>query len=88
MVKKFTYICDFSGKKSPVTFYIGDAAKGNHPIGFQSKWLDKEKGGVVPKNLMESLLKLKEISDTQKVPFEDLCQYVIDEINLGNQSAT
>ena len=31
MVKKFSYLCDFAGKKHPVTFYIGDAAKGNHP---------------------------------------------------------
>ncbi len=83
MVKKFSYLCEFAGKKHPVTFYIGDAAKGNHPIGFQSTWLSKEKGGVVPKTLMDSLMRLKEISDTQKVSFEDLCEYVIKEIQLS-----
>jgi hypothetical protein len=91
MVKKFTYSCDFAGKKYPVTFYIGDAAKGEHPIAFQSNWLSKEKGGVVPKDLMESLEKLKEISDNSKVPFEELCEYVIQEIKLlnpGDKKAT
>ncbi len=86
MVKKFSYLCDFGGKKYPVTFYIGDAVKGNHPIGFQSAWLSKEKGGVVPKDLMDSLMRLKEIADTQKVSFEDLCEYVIKEIDLSQKT--
>ncbi len=83
MVKKFNYLCDFAGKKHPVTFYIGDAANGNNPIGFQGAWLSKMKGGMVPKDLMDSLMRLKEISDTQKVSFEDLCEYVIKEIQLS-----
>jgi hypothetical protein len=87
MVKKFSYLCDFAGKKHPVTFYIGDAAKGNNPIAFQSTWLAKEKGGVVPKELMDSLMKLKEISDTQRVSFEDLCEYVIAEIQSSQSVA-
>ena len=83
MVKRFSYLCDFAGTKHPVTFYIGDAAKGSNPIGFQSVWLSKNKGGVVPKDLMESLSNLKEIADTQKVSFEDLCEYVIKEIEFS-----
>ena len=84
MVKKFTIPCDFSGKKYPITFYVGNAAVGSHPIGFQSKWLSNERGGTVPEALMESLKKLKEISDRNKVDFEELCTYVIDEININN----
>ncbi len=80
MVKKFTYDCDFAGKKIPVTFYVGDAAKGNNPISFQMDWLAKEKGGSVPKELVDSLMKLKNIADEQRVPFEDLCDYVIKEV--------
>ena len=81
MVKKFTVPCDFGGKKYPVTFYVGDSAKGTNPIGFQSKWLSSEKGGVVSSELTSSLMKLKEIADQNKVSFEDLCSYVVDEIN-------
>jgi translation initiation factor 2B subunit (eIF-2B alpha/beta/delta family) len=87
MVKKFTVPCDFSGKKFPITFYVGDAVVGNHPIGFQSKWLSDERGGTVPKELMDSLAKLKEISDQNKVSFEELCAYVIDEINITNANS-
>jgi len=81
MVKKFTVPCDFGGKKYPVTFYIGDSAKGANPIGFQSQWLSSQRGGVVSSELNKSLVKLKEISDQNKVSFEELCSYVIDEIN-------
>jgi len=80
MTSKFTVPCDFSGNKSPVTFYVGDAKQYEHPIGFQSKWLAEERGGTVPKELMDSLAKLKEISDKHKVNFEELCAYVIEEI--------
>jgi hypothetical protein len=86
MVKKFSYLCDFSGKKHPVTFYIGDSAKGTNPIGFQSVWLGKNKGGMVPQNLMESLSDLKEIAETQKVSFESLCDYVIKEIDFSKST--
>jgi hypothetical protein len=85
MVKKFTVSCDFAGKKIPVTFFVGNAAIGSHPIGFQSNWLGKEKGGVVPEKLMNSLMQLKEIADKNKVSFEDLCTYVIDEVNSAGE---
>jgi hypothetical protein len=81
MVKKFTVPCDFGGQKHPVTFYVGDSAKGTNPIGFQSKWLGSERGGVVSSELTDSLMKLKDIADKNRVPFEDLCSYVIDELN-------
>ncbi|MFT6332850.1 MAG: hypothetical protein ACJAW3_001198 [Lentimonas sp.] len=86
MVKKFNYVCDFNGQKHPVTFYIGHASKDSHPIGFQSKWLAKERGGKVPEELMDSLEKLKELADTQKVPFDELCQYVIDDIKISQEN--
>lgn len=86
MVKKFTIDCNFSGQKLPVTFYIGEAAIGSHPLGFQSKWLAAEKGGEVPKDLMESFQKLKDISDRNKISFEELCQYVLDEIKISQEN--
>ena len=84
MVKKFTIPCDFSGRKQMITFYIGNAAVGSHPIEFQSKWLSVDKGGTVPPELMQSFARLKEIADKNKIPFEELCSYVIEEINYTN----
>jgi hypothetical protein len=84
MVKKFTTNCDFSGKKYPVTFFIGDPMVGVHPLAFQSSLLSKEKGGNIPNDIMESFSKLKDIADRNNVSFEELCSFVIDEINAKN----
>lgn len=80
MVKKFTANCDFGGKIHPVTLYVGTPAKDCHPLGFQSKWLSENRGGMVPPNIMDSFEKLSDIANKNKVPFEDLCAYVIDEL--------
>lgn len=84
MVKKFTTNCEFPGSQAPVTFFIGESYIGAHPLAFQSRWLNKEKGGNVPTDIMESFSKLKDIADRNKVSFEELCGFVIDEINARN----
>lgn len=83
MVKKFTANCSFGGQISPVTLYVGNPSKGNHPLAFQSKWLSTERGGTIPSNIMDSFSKLADIAEKNKVPFEDLCAYVIDEIQAN-----
>ena len=85
MVKKFTANCDFGGQKAPVTLYIGNPAKGSHPLGNQSKWLSENRGGNIPGNIMESFAKLQELSEKNKVPFEELCEYAIKELNAQNE---
>lgn len=87
MVKKFTADCDFGGKKSPVTLYIGNPAIGSHPLAFQNKWLSKDRGGAVPGEIMDSFSKLKDISEKNKVSFEELCAYVIEELNATKSIA-
>ena len=84
MVKKFTANCTFGSSVSPVTLYIGNPAKDSHPLAFQNRWLNSEKGGNIPSNVMDSFEKLADISNKNKVPFEDLCEYVIDEIQENN----
>lgn len=81
MVKKFTTNCDFGAQKTPVTLYVGEPAIGSHPLGFQNKWLSAAKGGAVPSNIMEAFDELRDISEKNRVPFEDLCAYVIEELN-------
>lgn len=84
MVKKFTTNCNFGGQFSPVTLYVGTPVEGSHPLAFQSRWLGKERGGEIPPNIMDSFSKLAEISVKNRVPFEDLCSYVIEEVNARN----
>lgn len=83
-MKKITVDCAFSdGSSHPVTFYIGDSAISKNPIGFQSRWLSDNKGGSVPSGLMDSLVKIKKISDDHNLPFEDLYDYVVQEMENG-----
>lgn len=84
MVKKFTANCSFGGKTAPVTLYVGNPSKGTHPLNFQSKWLSDVKGGTIPSNIMDSFEKLVEISQKNKVSFEDLCSYVIEELKANS----
>jgi hypothetical protein len=88
MVKKFTANCNFGGRVSPVTLYVGNPAQGSHPLSFQSRWLTEERGGSIPQNIMDSFAKISEIAEKNKVSFEELCAYVIDEINSNQSLAT
>jgi len=87
MVKKFTANCDFGSKKAPVTLYVGDPATGTHPLNFQNKWLSDNKGGSVPPDIMNSFAKLAEIATKNRVSFEELCAYVIEELKSNDSLA-
>ena len=76
-MKKFSIPCDFNGQKSPFTIYVGNPRHDHHPIFFQSDWLSKERGGTVPQEVMDSLAKLKDLSEKNGVSFEDLCVYAL-----------
>jgi hypothetical protein len=88
MVKKFTTSCDFSGKEVPVTFYLGEPSpESPHPIAFQNKWLVTTRGGTVPAEVMDSFSKLREISEKNRLSFEELCDYVVKELNANQTLA-
>lgn len=76
-MKKFTINCNFGGGVGQFAIYIGVPEKDHHPLHFQSEWLSKEKGGAIPKEIMESLAKLKEIADRNNVSYETLCEYAL-----------
>lgn len=76
-MKKFTVPCDFGGQRAPFTIYIGDPEPQHHPLNWQSNWLSKERGGAIPPEVMDSVAKLKDISDKNNVSFEDLCVYAL-----------
>lgn len=81
-MKELTINCRFpNGSTSPVKFFVGNPSSDSHPIQFQSQWLQKEFGGKVPDQLMTALQELNEMAKKSKLNFEDLCQYVFDEVN-------
>ncbi len=76
-MKKFTINCQFGGSTGNFTVYIGNPEGEHHPLHFQADWLSKERGGTIPQKVMDSLAKLKEISEKNNVSFEELCEYAL-----------
>lgn len=81
MIKKFDIPCDFGGKQSPVTLYIGDPRSENHPLQFQNNWLSSTKGGSVPQDIMDSISKIRDLAEKNNVSFEDLCYFAVKKAN-------
>ncbi len=81
-IRKFVIDCVFSdGNKHPVNLYVGEPAIDSPALYFQSKWLSEKKGGMIPKEVIESFDKIKKISVENKIPFLELVDFVIEEIN-------
>lgn len=76
-MKKFTVNCDFAGQISPFTIYIGNPKQENHPLHFQSDWLSKNRGGMIPAEILDAIAQLRDISDRNGVPLENLCVYAL-----------
>lgn len=80
-MQQFSIPCDFGGKKIPCTFYIGQPEESHHPLFFQADWISKERGGVVPKEVMDSIQKLHEIALRNNVPLVELCKHALISAN-------
>lgn len=76
-MKRFTVVCDFAGQKSPFHIYVGDPSPTCHPLRFQRAWLETERGGVIPPEVLENFAKLQTIALENKVSFEELCAYAL-----------
>ena len=80
-MKKFEIPCFFGGKKSMVPLYIGNPEPNHNPIQFQSDWLSKERGGQVPQQIIESLIKIQKLALDNGLEFEELCHYALEAAN-------
>lgn len=77
-VKKLSLPCNFGGASQNVDFFVGEPKLEHHPIQNQSKWLSSEKGGSVSPEVMDSLSRIKKISQENNVPFAEICAYAIE----------
>ncbi|MET0156158.1 MAG: DUF2610 domain-containing protein [Rickettsiales bacterium] len=78
-MKKLTVNCVFNGTPSPFALYVGTPEGSHHPLQFQADWLSKERGGVVPEDLMETLRQLQDLAQRNNIPFEEMCDYALEE---------
>ena len=80
-MKKFEIPCFFGGKKSMVPLYIGNPEPSHNPVQFQSDWLSKERGGQIPPQIIESLVRIQKLAQDNGIEFEELCHYALEAAN-------
>ena len=80
MVKKFSLNCKVGAVDSMIDFYVGNPQETSHPIGHQMKYLS-QRGVTIPENVVTSMTSLNEIAKRNRIPFEDLLEYVGDQLN-------
>jgi hypothetical protein len=76
-MKKFTINCDFGGQMSPFTIFIGKPEHSHHPLHFQADWLSKNRGGMIPGDVMDAVSQLQELAVKNDVSLEELCVYAL-----------
>lgn len=84
-MQHFMIPCDFGGRKAPFPIYVGEPKSDSHPLHHQSWWLNAERGGSIPQEVMDSFEKLHKIALENNVSFEELCVYAMGEA-LGAQN--
>lgn len=76
-MKKFNINCDFGGQLAPFTIYIGKPESTHHPLHFQADWLSKQRGGMIPGEVMDAVAKLQDLAVKNDVSLEELCVYAL-----------
>lgn len=74
-----TIDCDFGGRIAPFPVYVGDPKDDSHPLHHQATWLQSERGGTIPGDVMESFSTLQKIARENKVSLQMLCLYAFGE---------
>ena len=73
-MKRFTIPTDFDGVKYPFNVYVTDSWQF---LEDQFTWVEKVRGGKVPKEVTDSFRRLYKIAKDNKVSFMDLCVYAL-----------
>ena len=76
--------CRFGQTIAPFNVFVGEPAlepADTHPLEQQAAWLLRERGGVIPAEVMDSFAKLLHIARTEQVSFEELCVHALESAN-------
>ncbi len=88
-MKQFTIPCKFGDQGvHPFFIYAGEPNPENHPLKYQAHWLRSERGGVIPKKVLDSMKKLQAIAGRNHISFEELCVYALNSHHVKKQAAT
>ena len=73
-MKRFTIPTDFGGVKCPFNVYVADSWEF---LEDQFTWVEKVRGGKVPREVVDSFRRLYTIAKDNKVSYQDLCVYAL-----------
>jgi tetratricopeptide (TPR) repeat protein/tRNA A-37 threonylcarbamoyl transferase component Bud32 len=76
-VKRVVIPCNFNGITHPFPIYITEFPPSKHPLADQQSWLQQERGGSIPQEVMDSFERLHKIAIENKVSFVELCEYAL-----------
>ncbi len=76
-MKRFTIPVEIDGLNCPIYIYITNVKYPDDPFGGQGIWLEKERGGQIPKDVVDAFGKLHKIAHENNVSFTDLCVYAL-----------
>ena len=82
-MKKFSVPCLFDGVTAPFNIYVGQPADDAHPLEQQAAWLARERGGVIPPEVLDSFAQLHEIARTEGVLLDEIAAYALDHSVTG-----
>lgn len=86
-MQHFIVPCEFGSRKAPFPLYVGEPADdAEHPLEQQARWLRRERGGTMTREVLDSFAKLHAIALENNVSYEELCVYAMKEA-LGQQDA-
>lgn len=79
-MRPFMIPCSFGPLTVPFPMYVGEPVwDDTHPLEQQAAWLERERGGQVPTEVMDSFAQLLAIAIEHNVSFEELTVYAMDE---------
>lgn len=78
--------CDFGGRIAPFPVHVGEPKPDSHPLQHQANWLQTERGGTIPPDVMTSFETLHRIAQENNVSFQMLCTYAFSEVQANRDN--
>lgn len=74
----FMIPCIFGDRKAAFPIYVAEPAADTHPLEQQAAWLWRERGGLIPEDVMTAVADLQSAALDANVPFEEYFEYATE----------
>ncbi len=74
--------CIFGNRQEKVKLYIGNSDPKRAPTHFQEVLIRGERGGLIPREILDGLQAIRNLAKNNGVPFLELCRYAIRSLSV------